>query len=269
MVVMDSDPATAITMSTSGVRDRHSEGHGHGDDRREDGHPDRSAEVGEPRGDLVGERGPEADRRVERRPVQPGDPVALLHRVVDLGADAGHRGGEDAADDRDDDQQGVGRDPPGAGEGEGASRRTEPAGPGGEVAVPDAFLGRGVVEEAHATIVGVDGLGLNQSAAAAVVSGVPLHPQPAPPDGDHVRHSPRPAGARSRRPRRRGRAAADGGRDRGVALMPTLRLWFAWPIVVARRRRGGPDLRGPRERRELQRRLGGRSPRSTPPSGGT
>ena len=59
-VVIDSDPATAITISTSGVRDRHSEGHGHGDDGGEDGHPDRAAEVGEPRGDLVVQRRPEA-----------------------------------------------------------------------------------------------------------------------------------------------------------------------------------------------------------------
>ena len=56
-VVIDSDPATAITISTSGVRDRHSEGHGHGDDGGEDGHPDRAAEVGEPRGDLVARAG--------------------------------------------------------------------------------------------------------------------------------------------------------------------------------------------------------------------
>ena len=55
-----------------------------------------------------------------------------------------------------------------------------------------------------------------------------------------------------------------------AAFMPTLRLWFAWAIVVARRRRGGPHLRGPRERRAAAAaarragRPGARRPRAEP-----
>ena len=111
VVVMASDPAAAISMSTSGVRERQrqtitSVRHG-----GHDGHPHRPPDVGVERDRVVQSGRAPRDGLVEDRLVEPGDALGLGHRVVDLGRHRGERHGHRTADEGGHDQHEVGRTP--------------------------------------------------------------------------------------------------------------------------------------------------------------